>query len=103
MRTLALLSEESNRDRFSPQELALIDRIVPWTRTVKPGRTRWREHEGDLMELALAHQEPADTELVLACGRLVERERSAAQAARAAFHTAWSTVDSPKYTRWLRG
>jgi CHAD domain-containing protein len=53
--------------------------------------------------LELAHQHPADTELVLACGRLVERERTAAQAARATFHDAWSTVDSPKYTRWLHG
>jgi CHAD domain-containing protein len=53
--------------------------------------------------LVLAHQHPADTELVLACGRLVERERTAAQAARAAFHNAWSTVDSPKYTKWLHG
>ena len=55
-RTLALLSDDVNRERFSAPELALIDRIVPWTRTVRPGRTRWREHEGDLMELALAHQ-----------------------------------------------
>ena len=55
-RTLALISDDVNRDRFSAPELALIDRIVPWTRTVRPGRTRWREHEGDLMELALAHQ-----------------------------------------------
>ena len=53
--------------------------------------------------LELAHQHPADTEMVLACGRLVERERVAAQAARATFHAAWSTVDSPRYTRWLRG
>jgi CHAD domain-containing protein len=53
--------------------------------------------------LEIAHQHPADTELVLACGRLVERERVAAQAARSTFHAAWSTVDSPTYTRWLRG
>ena len=53
--------------------------------------------------LELAHQHPADTELVLACGRLVERERTAAQAARAAFHAEWSRVDSPRYTGWLHG
>lgn len=56
-RTLALLSDDANREHFSPRELALIDRIVPWTRTVRPGRTRWREHQGDLMELAQAHRE----------------------------------------------
>jgi len=53
--------------------------------------------------LELAHQQPADTELVLACGRLVERERTAAQAARTTFHAAWSTVDTPRYTGWLQG
>jgi hypothetical protein len=34
---LALLSDEANRGVFSPDELAVLDRILPWTRTVRPG------------------------------------------------------------------
>jgi hypothetical protein len=56
-RTLALLSDDANRRQFSSRELDLIDRVVPWTRTLRPGQTRWREHEGDLLELAQKHQE----------------------------------------------
>lgn len=55
-RTLGLLSDDANRPHFSGEELALIDRIVPWTRTVRPGPTRWRGEQGDLLELAAAHQ-----------------------------------------------
>jgi hypothetical protein len=32
---LAMLSDEANRDRFSPTELDSIDRILPWTRMVR--------------------------------------------------------------------
>jgi CHAD domain-containing protein len=51
--------------------------------------------------LELAGQHPSETDLAVACGRLVEREYGAARAARAAFQQAWSTVDRPKYTGWL--
>jgi len=34
---LALLSDEANRGLFSPDELEVLDRILPWTRTVRPG------------------------------------------------------------------
>src|SRR5262249_54868848 len=47
----------------------------------------------------LARQNPADTELVLTCGRLIEREFAAGRAAQAAFLAEWSTVDSPEFTQ----
>jgi len=34
---LALLSDEANRGVFSEQELEVLDRILPWTRTLRPG------------------------------------------------------------------
>lgn len=34
---LALLSDEANRGMFSPDELASLDRCLPWTRMVRPG------------------------------------------------------------------
>jgi hypothetical protein len=34
---LAMLSDERNRDRFSADELASIEAILPWTRMVRPG------------------------------------------------------------------
>ena len=34
---LALLSDEANRDLFSEQDLECLDRILPWTRMVRPG------------------------------------------------------------------
>ncbi|MDQ1743502.1 MAG: hypothetical protein QOE23_1841, partial [Pseudonocardiales bacterium] len=34
---LALLSDEANRGVFSEQELEVLDRILPWTRMVRPG------------------------------------------------------------------
>ena len=34
---LALLSDEQYRDRYTAEELASLDRIVPWTRMVRPG------------------------------------------------------------------
>ena len=34
---LALLSDEANRGLFSPAELDTLDRLLPWTRMVRPG------------------------------------------------------------------
>ena len=34
---LALLSDEANRGSFNEQELEVLDRILPWTRMVRPG------------------------------------------------------------------
>ena len=34
---LAMLSDRANRHLFSPAELAAFDRVLPWTRIVRPG------------------------------------------------------------------
>jgi hypothetical protein len=55
-RNLALLSEHAGR-LFSAEEGALIDRVVPWTRQIRPGMV---EHEGRrvvLRDLVLAERE----------------------------------------------
>ena len=35
---LAMVSDDANRQLFTAAELESIDRIVPWTRLVRPGR-----------------------------------------------------------------
>ena len=52
-------------------------------------------------DIALAHAD--DTELVITCGRLVERERAAVHASRARYAPVWERADQPKLTGWLRG
>ncbi|MGH3155527.1 MAG: hypothetical protein ACRDNF_02960, partial [Streptosporangiaceae bacterium] len=47
---LALLSDEANRHLFSADELASLDRILPWTRMVRPGAVT--TPDGDRHELA---------------------------------------------------
>lgn len=44
---LALLSDERHRDRFTPAELDVFDRILPWTRVVRP----------ELLAYARSHRE----------------------------------------------
>ena len=58
---LALLSDEAYRDRFSADERASLDRIVPWTRSVRPGTVTVDGVEHDLVAYAEANR----TELVL--------------------------------------
>jgi hypothetical protein len=58
---LAMLSDEANRDRFEPAELASLDRLLPWTRMVRPGAVTAGGSTVDLWEYALAHR----AELVL--------------------------------------
>ncbi len=54
---LALLSDERNRELFSAEELASLDRILPWTRMVRRGPVTLEDGERvDLVEYALAHQ-----------------------------------------------
>ena len=54
---LAMLSDEDNRGLFSAAELASLDRIIPWTRMVRPGPVTLESgRRADLMEYALAHQ-----------------------------------------------
>jgi len=54
---LALLSDEANRPRYPPDTLALLDRILPWTRMVRPGPVTVAGAAVDLREHALAHQQ----------------------------------------------
>jgi CHAD domain-containing protein len=53
--------------------------------------------------LAVAREHPDDTELVLACGRLAERERAAVLVARAAFADRWPALAGGRAVQWLRG
>lgn len=54
---LAMLSDEANRPVFSEQELASLDRILPWTRMVRPGPVTLEDgRRVDLLDYALAHQ-----------------------------------------------
>ena len=53
--------------------------------------------------LAVARKNPADTELILACGRLAERARAAVVAARMEFATRWPALSGAKVARWLSG
>ncbi|MGW1786383.1 hypothetical protein ACWCQQ_46040 [Streptomyces sp. NPDC002143] len=54
---LAMLSDERNRGLFSAAELASMDRILPWTRMVRPGTVTLESGERvDLLEYAAAHQ-----------------------------------------------
>jgi hypothetical protein len=54
---LALLSDEANRHLFSPDELASLDRILPWTRVVRQGRVTTPDGERrDLAGYAVANQ-----------------------------------------------
>jgi len=47
---LALLSDERHRDRFTAAELDVFDRILPWTRAVRPGLLAYaREHREELV------------------------------------------------------
>jgi hypothetical protein len=47
---LALLCDEGYRDAFSPAELALIDRFVPWTRELKAGHVHVDGVEVELLD-----------------------------------------------------
>ncbi len=58
---LALLSDEANRHLFSGAELASLDRVLPWTRMVRPGPvTVGGGGQADMTEYALAERELAD-------------------------------------------
>ncbi len=56
--TLAMVSDERNRHLFTPAELAVFDRILPWTRMVRPGPVTLEDGtRADLPGYALAHQD----------------------------------------------
>ncbi|MEP6525723.1 MAG: hypothetical protein ABJA86_01055 [Nocardioidaceae bacterium] len=54
---LALLSDEENRHLYDPDELASLDRILPWTRMVRPGPVTVGGTRVELEEYALAEQQ----------------------------------------------
>lgn len=54
---LALLSDESNRERYSPDELVSLDRILPWTRMLRAGPVTVNGNVVDLAEFALTSQQ----------------------------------------------
>lgn len=54
---LALLSDEATRHLYQPEELATLDRILPWTRMVRPGRVTVEGATVDLRSYALAQQQ----------------------------------------------
>ncbi len=58
---LAMLSDEANRHLYSANELASLDRILPWTRMVRPGSVTV---EGERVELA-DYAVGAQTDLIL--------------------------------------
>lgn len=55
---LAMLSDEKNRSLLDPDELASVDRILPWTRMVRPGPVTLEDgSEVDLLDYVLANQD----------------------------------------------
>ncbi|MFJ2434457.1 hypothetical protein ACIOWM_14750 [Streptomyces anulatus] len=54
--TLAMLSDEQHRDRYDAAELACLDRLLPWTRYVRPHTTDPGGSRVDLLPHALGHQ-----------------------------------------------
>ncbi|MEV5438821.1 ATP-grasp domain-containing protein [Streptomyces sp. NPDC052682] len=55
--SLAMLSDERNRNAFSPAELELIDRILPWTRFVRDEPVDLRGERIDLVAHVLANKD----------------------------------------------
>lgn len=54
---LAMLSDEQTRPLLAPHELASIDRILPWTRMVRPGPVTLEDgREVELLEYAKTHR-----------------------------------------------
>ena len=58
---LALLSDEANRTLFTDAELASIDRLLPWTRMVRPGPVTVDGRQVQLADYAISQR----TELIL--------------------------------------
>jgi len=51
---LALLSDEANWHMYRPAELASLDRLLPWTRILRPGPVTVAGEQVDLLEYARA-------------------------------------------------
>ncbi|MFI1164450.1 hypothetical protein ACH4UM_12690 [Streptomyces sp. NPDC020801] len=61
---LALLSDRRYLNSFSGAEQELIDRMLPWTRLLREGWTRFNDERVDLMSFSIEHQQ----ELILKPG-----------------------------------
>lgn len=55
--TLALLSDQQFRGAFSPEEAALIDRVLPWTRALVAGPAQVGAETVDLLEYCRENRE----------------------------------------------
>jgi uncharacterized circularly permuted ATP-grasp superfamily protein len=55
--SLAVLSDERNRDLFTPIETQAITEHVPWTRNVEERKTLYRDLPVDLIPFILKYQE----------------------------------------------
>ena len=55
--SLAVLSDERNRDLFSADEIEAIDAHIPWSRRVEARRTKYRGQAVDLLDFAEQHRE----------------------------------------------
>jgi glutathionylspermidine synthase len=53
---MALLSHPRNEHLFSPEQVAVLRAVVPWTRVLDPGPAQFHEHRADLFELVRTHQ-----------------------------------------------
>ncbi|HXL93829.1 MAG TPA: hypothetical protein VN969_33265 [Streptosporangiaceae bacterium] len=55
--TIAMISDDANRQVFTAAELESIDRIVPWTRLVRPGLVTVPDgSQAELLDYAMAQQ-----------------------------------------------
>jgi len=54
---LALLSDEAHRHLYTPAELASLDRLLPWTRLLRPGPVTVDGERVDLLRYATTHRE----------------------------------------------
>ncbi|WP_228979447.1 hypothetical protein [Streptomyces sp. DH12] len=54
---LALLGDEAHRDVLSPSEREVVDRLVPWTRPLRPGPVTYRGERADLLDVLRARRE----------------------------------------------
>jgi hypothetical protein len=54
---LALLSDEANRNLYTPAELASLDRLLPWTRMLRAGPVTVDGERVDLLRYATSHRE----------------------------------------------
>jgi len=54
---LAMLSDEENRPAFTAAELATLDRILPWTRMVRPGRVTVDGGDTELLDYSIGERE----------------------------------------------